>query len=392
MLDRFHVGANEVPVSCCAKGGHVLRNPSVEGLAAALGLNAAAGPGEGPRDVVIVGAGPAGLAAAVYAASEGLDALVLESTAPGGQAGTSSRIENYLGFSHRHLGTGAGRAGADPGREVRGRGGHRAHGRPPGLRQPPVPDPPVRRRGGADPHHRHRHRRALPQAGVTRRWSASRGLASTTAPRTWRARCARARRWRSWAAATRRARRRCTCPRSPRTSTCWCAGPGLADSMSRYLIQRIESSPNVTLHARTQIEALEGQEEAACSAFAGGNLDTGEAETRPIRNLFLMTGADPNTAWLEGCLRPGRQELRQDRRRPAAGRSGASALAAGPAAPPDGDQHPGGVLRGRRPLGQHQAGGLGGGRGLDLRPARAPGAARTLNPTTRPRTLAAAGS
>ena len=97
LLDRFHVGVNDVPVIVC-RGGHVLKNPS----------HRDAGVGARPqpptldptevRDVVIVGAGPAGLAAAVYGASEGLDVLVLESTAPGGQAGTSSRIENYLGF------------------------------------------------------------------------------------------------------------------------------------------------------------------------------------------------------------------------------------------------------------------------------------------------------
>ena len=87
---------NDVPVVVCA-GGRVFRNPSVESLAKELGLSFDLN-AETVRDVVIVGAGPAGLAAAVYAASEGLDVLVLEATAPGGQAGTSSRIENYLGF------------------------------------------------------------------------------------------------------------------------------------------------------------------------------------------------------------------------------------------------------------------------------------------------------
>src|SRR5262249_32050979 len=96
LLDRLQVGVNEVPVIVCQEG-YVLRNPSVEKLAAALGLSRNLDARK-VRDVVIVGAGPAGLGAAVYAASEGLDVLVLESTAPGGQAGTSSRIENYLGF------------------------------------------------------------------------------------------------------------------------------------------------------------------------------------------------------------------------------------------------------------------------------------------------------
>ena len=96
LFDRFHIGVNDVPVLVC-RSGHILKNPTIESLASQLGLSAELDPKE-VRDVVIVGAGPAGLAAAVYGASEGLDVLVLESTAPGGQAGTSSRIENYLGF------------------------------------------------------------------------------------------------------------------------------------------------------------------------------------------------------------------------------------------------------------------------------------------------------
>ena len=78
-------------------GGHVLKNPSIESWRRQLGLSGDLN-ADDVHDVMIVGGGPAGLAAAVYGASEGLDVLVLESTAPGGQAGTSSRIENYLGF------------------------------------------------------------------------------------------------------------------------------------------------------------------------------------------------------------------------------------------------------------------------------------------------------
>src|SRR5690242_6433578 len=96
LLDRFHVGAADVPVLIC-RGDVVLRNPSNREIAGALGFNEVIDPAQ-IRDVVIVGAGPAGLAAAVYAASEGLDVLVLETSSPGGQAGSSSKIENYLGF------------------------------------------------------------------------------------------------------------------------------------------------------------------------------------------------------------------------------------------------------------------------------------------------------
>src|SRR5262245_20930720 len=96
LLDRFHVSVRDVPVVIC-RGELVLRNPSNKQLAECLGFNDAINQTQ-LRDVVIIGAGPAGLAAAVYGASEGLDVLVLESNAPGGQAGASSKIENYLGF------------------------------------------------------------------------------------------------------------------------------------------------------------------------------------------------------------------------------------------------------------------------------------------------------
>ncbi len=96
LLDRFHVSAADVPVLIC-RGDAVLRNPSNQQIADCLGFNDAIDQTH-LRDLVIVGAGPAGLAAAVYGASEGLDVLALESNAPGGQAGSSSRIENYLGF------------------------------------------------------------------------------------------------------------------------------------------------------------------------------------------------------------------------------------------------------------------------------------------------------
>src|SRR5712691_6507294 len=96
LLDRFHVSAADVPVVITC-GEVVLRNPTNQQLADALGFNDAIDQTE-VRDLVIVGAGPSGLAPAVYGASEGLDVLVVESTAPGGQAGSSSRIENYLGF------------------------------------------------------------------------------------------------------------------------------------------------------------------------------------------------------------------------------------------------------------------------------------------------------
>src|SRR6202046_2128672 len=96
LLDRFEVKIDEIPVIVC-RARSVLRNPTIQQLADCLGLNVAIDETE-IRDLIIIGAGPAGLAAAVYGASEGLDVLVVEAIAPGGQAGSSSKIENYLGF------------------------------------------------------------------------------------------------------------------------------------------------------------------------------------------------------------------------------------------------------------------------------------------------------
>ena len=162
LLDRFHVGVDDVPVVVC-QGGQVLRNPSIEALASGLGLSAEFDAGV-TRDVVIVGAGPAGLAAAVYAASEGLDVLVLETTAPGGQAGSSSRIENYLGFPTGISGQDlAGRALMQTekfGAEVAiARGAVGLDCDVEALRGPPRD-----RRGRADADRRHRQRRQVPEA------------------------------------------------------------------------------------------------------------------------------------------------------------------------------------------------------------------------------------
>lgn len=77
-------------------------------------------------------------------------------------------------------------------------------------------------------------------------------------------------------------------------------GPGLSESMSRYLIQRIEDTANITLRTRTELVALEGAH--GLERVRWRHLDTGESWTRPIRHVFMMTGADPNTAWLKGCV------------------------------------------------------------------------------------------
>jgi thioredoxin reductase (NADPH) len=296
LLDGFHVGVDEVPVIVCSR--HVLRNPSVELLSSTLGLTATLDPDD-VRDVVIVGAGPAGLAAAVYAASEGLDVLVLESTAPGGQAGTSSRIENYLGFPTGISGEAlAGRALSQAekfGAEVA------------------IARTAVRLDCDSRPYRVYlsdgemvRTRAIVIATGVRYR-----KLALPSLPRFEGAGV--------FYSATHLEGRLCTGEEvaivgggnSAGQAAVFLSGlashvhvlvrgPGLAESMSRYLIQRIESTPNVTLRTRRAVESLEG--ETALERVSCRHLDTGDREAYAIRSLFLMTGADPNTAWLEGCV------------------------------------------------------------------------------------------
>jgi thioredoxin reductase (NADPH) len=297
LLDRFQVGVDDVPVVVC-EGGQVLRNPSIEGLASGLGLSPEFDAGV-TRDVVIVGAGPAGLAAAVYAASEGLDVLVLETTAPGGQAGSSSRIENYLGFPTGISGQDlAGRALMQTekfGAEVaiaRGAVGLDCRSKPYAVRL--ATGEVVRTRtvviaSGA------RYRK--PALSELSRFEGAGIMYSATHVE---AQLCKEEEIAIVGGGNSAGQAAVFLSQSSAEVNVLVRGPGLAASMSRYLIQRIEDSSNVVLRARTQIDALEGTDRL--EGIRWRHLDTGQSQTRPIRHLFLMTGADPNTAWLGGCV------------------------------------------------------------------------------------------
>jgi thioredoxin reductase (NADPH) len=297
LLDRFQIGVNEVPVIVC-RGGHVLKNPTVEMLASAAGLTAELDAAQ-VREVVVVGGGPAGLAAAVYGASEGLDVLVLESTAPGGQAGTSSRIENYLGFPTGISGQAlAGRALT----QAEKFGAEVAIGRTV-----------VRLDCDSRPY-----RLFLADGQVVR----TRTIIIATGAKYRKLDVPSFERYEGagvYYCATALEGQLCRGEEiaivgganSAGQAAVFLAGiatrvnmlvrgRGLSDSMSRYLIQRIESTPNVVLRTRTQVEALEG--ESGLERIRWRQVDSGEREARDIRNLFLMTGADPNTDWVAGCV------------------------------------------------------------------------------------------
>jgi thioredoxin reductase (NADPH) len=297
LLDRFAIGVHEVPVVLC-RTGHVLRNPSIEVLGPTLGLSSEINPAR-VRDVVIVGAGPGGLAAAVYAASEGLDVLVLESTAPGGQAGASSKIENYLGFPTGISGMAlAGRALS----QAEKFGAEVAIGRTAvGLDCDTRP-----------------YRIELASGDVVR----ARSIVVATGVRYRRPSLPSLARFEGAGvlfSATPMEGQMCAGEEvvvvgggnsAGQAAVYLCSvashvhvlvrGAGLAESMSRYLIHRIESSANITLRTHTEIEALDGDDRLRSITWR--NARTGEAETRAIGWLFLMTGADPNTAWLKNCV------------------------------------------------------------------------------------------
>jgi len=297
-LETFGVSVDDVPVFIC-RGVRVLKKPTIEEVGECLGLNVVEG-GEGNvRDIVVIGAGPAGLAAAVYAASEGLDALVIEANAPGGQAGSSSRIENYLGFPTGVSGQDlAGRAlvqaekfGAElvvarsavrldcasrpysvdlgGGVSVQTRAVAIATGAR--YRKPDLPN--LKRFEGVGIYYG-----ATPiEAELCRGEEVvivgggnSAGQAAVFLSQ------------------------------SETRVHLLVRGTGLAETMSRYLIRRIEETPSIELKTRTEIVALEGN--GSLESVAWRDKSTGQTTTLPIRHVFLMTGANPNTEWLQKCV------------------------------------------------------------------------------------------
>jgi len=295
LLDHFHVAVNDVPVMIC-RGDVVLRNPTNEQIAECLGFNEAIDQTR-LRDVVIVGAGPAGLAAAVYAASEGLDVLVLETNAPGGQAGSSSKIENYLGFpagiSGQELATRAYTQAQKFGAQLMITKGAKAlkrdrnqyaieidHGSPVQARSVIIAV-------GAQ-------YRKLPLENLSQFEGSGVYYAATFVESQL---CAGEEvivvgggnsAGQAAVFLAQNANRVHLIFRSDE----------LANSMSRYLIRRLAEISAIVLRPRTEITALEGGDHLERVRWRDNQADT--FETHDIRHVFVMTGAIPNTQWLDG--------------------------------------------------------------------------------------------
>jgi thioredoxin reductase (NADPH) len=296
LLERFHVGVGDVPVVIC-RGEKVLKNPTNEEVADCFGMVDALD-GDKIRDLIVVGAGPGGLAAAVYGASEGLDVLVLETNAPGGQAGTSSKIENYLGFPTGISGQAlAGRAftqatkfgaeisvarsaarfvcGGPKGYEITLSNGGTVRARAiviaSGVQYRKIPIENVEKFEGVGVYYAATATEArlcggdevIVVGGANSAGQAAVFLAGQA-----------------------------------RHVHVLIRGAGLSDTMSRYLIRRIEETPNITLRPHSEITSLDGDDRLRTVRWKGPN----GVESRDIGHVFLMTGAEPNTKWLEGCV------------------------------------------------------------------------------------------
>jgi len=296
LLDHFRFSIGDLPVLIC-RGVTVLRNPSNRQIADCLGFNEAIDQSH-LRDVVIVGAGPAGLAAAVYAASEGLDVLAIESNSPGGQAGSSSRIENYLGFpsgisgkdliglaytqtqkfgadiavaesaTHLDCAPGAYKIQIDDGPYIQARTVVIATGAE--YRKLPIEN--ISKFEGVGVYYGATFVESQLCEGeevIVVGGGNSAGQAAVFLAQT--------------------ARRVQMLVRSK----------GLAETMSRYLIRRIEESPGIELRTCTEITALDGNGHLERVTW---RKDGESPESGDIRHVFIMTGAAPSTKWLGGCV------------------------------------------------------------------------------------------
>jgi thioredoxin reductase (NADPH) len=296
VLDRLQVGVDDMPIVICG-GKSVLKHPTIEEVAEHCGLNRINS--DTVRDVVIVGAGPGGLAAAVYAASEGLDALVIEAHAPGGQAGTSSKIENYLGFPTGISGQAlAGRAFVQAekfGAEVSvARTALRFDCKEAPFKIDLGHDRVVQSRAVVIASGVQYRKPEVP--GLEHFESAGVYFAATAIEATLckREECAVVGGGNSAGQAA------VFLSRSAKKVHMFIRGPGLAETMSRYLIRRIEDTPNIELHTHTQIAEVHGEnhlERIVCLEKRSGT-----HTPMALRHVFVMTGADPNTTWLDGCV------------------------------------------------------------------------------------------
>jgi len=297
LLDRFGVSIKDIPVVVC-NNARVLRNPSPQEIAECLGFNSNIDDSH-VRDLVVVGAGPAGLAAAVYAASEGLDVLVIEKAAPGGQAGSSSKIENYLGFptglSGQELAARAIAQSEKFGAKIMVA---RAVERLDCSKRPYR----VHLGDGQE----------IPARAIVLATGAQYNKPSIANLDAFSGKGI-------YYNATFMEAQLCAAEQVivigggnsagqaavflAQTAACvemLVRSKNLKETMSRYLVQRIEENPRIQVHYSSELTALEGKTHLEQVSWI--QKDTGQISAQPIRHVFVMAGASPKTEWLSGCL------------------------------------------------------------------------------------------
>lgn len=278
--------------------GRVLHRPSVADLADELGLTEALDPNL-TYDLAVVGAGPSGLAAAVYGASEGLSTIVIEGIAPGGQAGTSSKIENYLGFptgvSGQELANRAQMQAQKFGAKLAISRDAVCIDQVDGIHQ-------ITLAGGAKLCARSviiatgAQYRKLQVPNFERFENQGIHYAATA----MEAQLCREREVAVIGGGNSAGQAAVFLSGIARHVHLIIRGPSLVDSMSQYLISRIENSSRITLHRHTEVEHLDGDMVLRCATWV--NRKTGDRMTRQIASMFAMIGAEPNTGWLYGTL------------------------------------------------------------------------------------------
>ena len=296
-LSGFGLSQEDLPV-VVSPGRVILRNPGNSELADALGLVEALEP-DRTYDVAVVGAGPAGLAAAVYAASEGLSTIVVESIAPGGQAGTSSKIENYLGFPTGISGQAlAGRAQ----NQAQKFGARLAIARTAtGLDCAAQPY-----RVEVDGKEAIRARTIVIASGARYRkldlenYARFEGQGIHYAATAMEARLCGGEDIVVVGGGNSAGQAAVYLARVARHVHIIVRGSGLAATMSDYLVQRIAGSSRITVHAYAEITHLDGARRLEQVGWIDRR--TGSTETHDVGNLFVMIGAEPNTEWLGNCL------------------------------------------------------------------------------------------
>jgi len=301
-VERYAPRAEDLPLAVCPDGS-VLRNPTERALAKCIGMLDAE-EADHVYDVAIVGAGPAGLATAVYAASEGLSVIVTDVRAFGGQAGASARIENYFGFPTGVSGQALAARGFTQAQKFGAKMVIPAEVTHLDCAGSDRGEPFVLELSGG---RGIRSRTVVVASGARYRRPDCSGLKAMEGHGVWY--------WASPIEAKMCAGQEVVLVGGGNSAgqaavflsghaskvSMLVRGPGLAESMSKYLIDRITSVPNVTLHTRSEIVDLNGTPESGIKSVTWLNRDTNASETRPVNHVFLFLGADPATGWLRDC-------------------------------------------------------------------------------------------